>query len=251
MTPARAGALALALLTVTGCMKAPRDNATQEETTAAGAAAAPALPARDLHVQNEPYPTYGAYGYVVFTSATPGVADTLVAGRREKRARHLATCAAYGDLPAAGGFGKADSLNLMVTFWPVVRAVPADSAACSALLLSYDQPLATRILAVVGHRGAKGPLLVAFARPFGGTLSGRGALVYDLSHFPDADLDRAFRVWGDEIARRPERWNDGFKVARIREAIRNALNLGAQGMPSSLVSLVGGEGTSGAPAKHD
>ena len=255
---ARHATAAALLLLIPACEKMGREQAGQAPPPPASAPSAPAsssagMAARGLHVRGEAYPTYGAYGYVVFTSATPAPDDTLLPGRKEKRARHLAACAAFGDLPSVAGFEAADSLNLMVTFWPTERMLPPDStASCAALLRAYDGALAARILAVVGHQGAKGPLLVAFAHPFVRSASSRGALVYDLSGFPPADLGRAFRVWNEEIVQRPELWNRGFKLARIREAVRNALNLAAAGMPADLVSLVASRPAAAqSPGKHD
>lgn len=185
------------------------------------------LPTRDTLVRGEePFPHYGAYGYLVFT-ARPS--------EREK-SRYLEVCNGYRlNVEPVGEYADVPPDDLMVTFWLLEESPDGDQAGCEELLAKYDYATAEQIASAVGKLDASGPFLVAWVRPF----SSRGArhppLVFDLSTFSEDDLGRGLRIWYERICRRPEAWKSGWRLAVFREEFRNLL----QRYGGKIVEIVG------------
>ncbi|MFN2624100.1 MAG: hypothetical protein ABR611_14785, partial [Chthoniobacterales bacterium] len=85
----------------------------------------------------------------------------------------------------------------------------------------YDTAYAARIAASVGKQGVRGPLLVAWPKPFRGSAS--DALILDMSNFSNNDLSRAIQIWKDRIAMDPKLWQRGWKTVQLREELRNGI----------------------------
>jgi hypothetical protein len=160
---------------------------------------------------------YGAYAYLVF-NADP---------RKIERERCLAICEAFnGHLPATSDSSSPqERKSQMVTFWPLTGGFLGDEPDCERLIANYDRNFAARVAASVGKQGVRGPLLVAWTRPYGETKS--EALILDMSSFAKADLGRAINLWKTRIAMKPAVWQHGWKQAVVKEEIRSAIeNIG-------------------------
>lgn len=174
-----------------------------------------------------PRPSLGAYGYVVFTKM-PGRSDSL---------RYVKTCEAYRQcLPPAGEFEDRSPGQIMMTYWPLALRYyePPEVDSCSFCIDHYDYSLGYEIASNLDKASAKGPLLVAWEKPFEANDEDAKAIIIDLSMFPDDELDRAFLIWRDRITRDPAAWQNGLKLLMFREAFRNALLIGSESIVSGL-----------------
>jgi hypothetical protein len=155
---------------------------------------------------------YGAYGYLVFTSDP----------RSTAKERYAAVCSAFvGHLVASHAKSARERASEMITFWPVQRGFVAENPDCKEVIDYYDTWYAARIAASVGKQGARGPLLVAWPKPYGEARS--EALVLDMSSFSNDDLSRAIQIWKDRIAMDPALWQSGWKTVQIKEELRNGI----------------------------
>jgi hypothetical protein len=178
--------------------------------------AAAEIAVRDTLVRGQvPPPGLGAYGYFLLT-ARPS-SRTLP--------RLLVACEAHQrSLELAEEFPLADRSDLMVTFW-LLRLEPQAIDDCRALVESYDYARAARLLQALGKVDVRGPVLAAWRRPPESRNSLDEALCLDMSDFQtEDDIERAFLIWKNQIARNPTLWNDGFDIVRVREALRLFLN---------------------------
>jgi hypothetical protein len=197
------------------------------------------LPVRGILPENQLAPVgFGAYGYLVFTHKPSD----------QEKSRYLKVCDAYiREFQPQEQLPNLPHASMMVTFWPVNRKFPLNKAsqpawqpACSDLVESYGQNLATE-LANSAHKPASvGPVLVAWTTNRGYLDSSTQPLVLDLSDFADDDIDRAFQIWKGEVSKDPVFWYGGFKIDRFREAFRNLISrYGAQIL--TIVSPSGGD----------
>lgn len=155
---------------------------------------------------------YGAYAYLIFTSDP----------RSTDQARCLKVCEAFNGYltetrPTLSAIEKKAQ---MVTFWPLTTDYPGDDIDCHQLIANYDRQFASRVAFAVRKHG-RGPLLVAWAKPYGEMDS--EALVLDMSRFGTDDVGRAIQLWKGRIARDPEIWQQGWKAAVVKEEVRNAV----------------------------
>lgn len=177
------------------------------------------VPVRDfLHSGSQPRTDLGAYGYLVFTSRP--AADTL---------RYLEVCKAFtANIEPISEYLRFENVapeSLMATYWLLKDSLESEHLYkdCRVLIAEYDYAKASLIASSVDKLGAKGPVLVAWERPFQPGATRTDALVLDMSDFSDADLNRAFRIWKERIVRDPRVWKEGYKTAMIVEAFRNLI----------------------------
>lgn len=174
---------------------------------------------RDFLVRDEdPVEGLGGYGYLVFTER-PGP---------DGGSRHLAACEAFkATLEPAGSLPDEVALSQrMVTFWLLdgsLGASEAQRASCPELVEAYDYATADVMAGSVGEAGARGPLLLAWTAPFDPAGGMGEALVFDLSLFSDQDVRRALRIWKEQVSRKPEHWENGFRLVKFRETCRSLL----------------------------
>lgn len=157
-------------------------------------------------------PDYGAYAYLVFTSDP----------RATQKKRYMEMCAAFNGYlpPNAPSASVAERRSQMVTFWPL-HDDPVENPDCHQLIANYDRSFAARIAASIGKQDVRGPLLVAWTKPYGETSA--KALVLDMSNFADDDLARAIRIWKGRIAMNPAIWQHGWKAVVVKEEIRSVI----------------------------
>ena len=160
----------------------------------------------------------GAYGYVVFTKK-PSASELP---------RYESLCSSYlENLQPSADFGSTPSPSLMVTFWPLKedrQPTQVKTLGCSYLVKDgYGYDLATLIASSIRKSGAVGPLLVAWQQPYTDKSNNSNVLVFDLSDFDNADLERGMRIWKNQISQDPELWNKGFNLIKCREAARNLI----------------------------
>lgn len=177
------------------------------------------VPVRDfLHSGSEPRNDLGAYGYLVFTSRP--VADTL---------RYLDVCTAFiANIEPISEYLRFEDVapeSLMATYWLLEDSLASEDRYedCGVLIEEYDYARASLIASSVDKLGSKGPVLVAWERPFQPGMTGTEALVLDMSDFSNADMSRAFRIWKERIVRDPRVWKEGYQTAMIVEAFRNLI----------------------------
>jgi hypothetical protein len=110
------------------------------------------------------------------------------------------------------------------------------------MIAGYDFATATEIAGTVGKLNSRGPVLVAWTKPFRfGSTEALAPLVVDMSGFTsEADVAEAFRVWRDEISQNPETWNHGFNLSLVRVALRSFLNTYGE----QVVAIFAGKGSS-------
>lgn len=179
--------------------------------------AAPPTPVRDVLLSKEtPQVGYGAYGYLVFTKRPS----------QNEMQRYLEVCEAFvRNLEPVSEYSHIASTSLMPTYWLAVgdNTLNKRRPHCRVWVDSYDYPRAKGIASTVSALNSKGPLLVAWNKPFENVSQGEKALILDLSDFSDEDLDRAFGLWMDRITRDPAVWQAGFNLVIAKEAFRNFL----------------------------
>lgn len=173
------------------------------------------LPTRDTLVRDRnPFPYYGAYGYLVFT-ARPSASEL---------SRYIEVCNEYKlNVEPVGEYAYELPYMLMVTFWLLEEPANGDQTDCEELVAKYDYATAERIASAVGKLDAAGPLLVAWDRPFGSSEARYPPLVFDLSNFSEEDLRRSLRIWYERICRLPQAWNKGWRLSVFREEFRSLL----------------------------
>ncbi len=177
----------------------------------------PPTPVRDVLFSNEtPRVGYGAYGYLVFTKRPS----------KNEMQRYLKTCEAFiRNLEPVSKYTHTASTSLMVTYWlmeehnPLIKRSPQ----CELSVVLYDYARAKVITSAVSALNSKDPLLGAWNKPFEDVTEGEKALIPDLSDFSSEDLDRAFGIWMDRIARDLTVWHAGFDLVLAKEAFRNFL----------------------------
>jgi hypothetical protein len=155
---------------------------------------------------------YGAYAYLIFT-ADPRSID---------RTRCLKVCEAFNGYltETRPTISVAEKKAQMVTFWPLTTDYVGAETDCTQLIANYDRQFASRVAALVQKHG-RGPLLVAWTKPYGETNS--EALVLDMSRYGEEDVGRAIEFWKGQLARNPETWQKGWKAAVVKEELRNAV----------------------------
>jgi hypothetical protein len=157
---------------------------------------------------------YGAYAYLVFTHKPSS-----------ENVRDVAVCRAFNrDFPpveASPSIPKRRSE--MVTFWPLEGSYLGDQPNCEQLLMAYADGWGAAIASSVHKQGAKGPLLIAWTKPFSDDRPAGDALVLDMSDFATKDFDRAFGIWRDQISMNPAVWQKNWNLVLIRESCRNGL----------------------------
>jgi hypothetical protein len=175
------------------------------------------VPVRGYLAQGQqPEADLGAYGYLLFTTQPSA----------QTRPRYLRVCESYRrSLVNINQFPRDDKgTPLMITYWLVRQRLNRNAEpSCAQLVDNYDYATATQIASAVQRFKATGPVLVAWQKPFGQEQQGE-ALLLDMSDFSDEDLDRAFDIWKDRIARDPSVWNNGFSYVKTREAFRNLIS---------------------------
>jgi len=175
------------------------------------------VPARDVLFSNEKPPLkFGAYGYLIFTERPDKYNST-----DDKFIRYEAVYKAFIRLDSVDEFKKEDWPIIMPTFWLLQSERGLDKRPKKSWIGFYDYPRATKMASSINVLSAKGPILVAWTQPFETVTNNEEALVLDLSDFSNDDLNRAFRVWKDRIARDPKIWKDGFNLVLAKEAFRN------------------------------
>jgi hypothetical protein len=160
----------------------------------------------------------GAYGYVLFTAAV----------NEATRGRYALVCDAFlRHLQPLDEYPEIGRESLLVTFWVLhVNTLPRAELLtdCGYLVDAYDYARAEVMATAVGKQASTGPLLVVWHEPFTSRRSQeRRALILDLSGFSAEDVDRAFRMWQDGVARDPQAWREGFDLDRIHAAVQRLL----------------------------
>lgn len=180
-----------------------------------------AIAARSLLDEGQdPDPRFGAFGYVLLTHRPTTTDD---------QNRHLSVARAFlGSLESVESHPDVPRSLLMITYWPVQSPIPSWDAQASELVSQYDYKRTIQLLLHVQHgdevrSDTRGPVLVAWDKPYGDPTA-KHVMVWDLRTFPDEALGRAFRIWRERITLEPELWNDGFKLVKARETVRNFLN---------------------------
>lgn len=162
---------------------------------------------------------YIVQGYVLFSSEPS----------KNNLDRYLNICSSYiRHFDYTDEFeGKLPKENLMPTYWLLNSDAKriADRSGYMALLKLkcadyvklYDYSRSKIILSKASSLSAKGPVLAAW--------SNRGThnefLLLDLSNFDEADYERAMLIWKERIVKKPNIWNDGFNITKVKEEFRN------------------------------
>ena len=171
-----------------------------------------------LNASEIPPAGVGAYGVVALrTLPTPANHDRLMMLCRS----FLASLPAQQTLPASVSLK-----DQMITVWPLSSPPPQDPPQCDYLISNYD--LYGGISAVEDAAGqhyrlsGRGPFLIGWSPS---TMRGRPdavVLVVDMSGFEtQASFDDAFRFWQDKVVEDPSLWREGFRLERLRLAIRD------------------------------
>lgn len=181
----------------------------------------PSVPARAFLCRDaRPDFGLGAYGYLILTHR-PGVEDT---------SRYISICDAFKRNlePATAFAGITDPSRIMVTYWMLADSCVDQPIAdeCKTLIDSYDYAQAAWIANAVNKAAVVGPIFVAWPYPAESAINGTNvqALVLDLSRFPEAEFAQALSIWKDRIVRDPKQWQKGFKLQKVRMALRILLN---------------------------
>lgn len=178
-----------------------------------GIATIPPTPARDVLLSGDkPSPGYGAYSYLLFTERPDSKNLDRYLAVQEAFVRHLEHVDKYSSTAASW---------IMPTYWLAEKGFDPNELDAKAWIDNYDYARAKIIAASVNALSSKGPLLVAWSKPFEEAPAGEKALVLDLADFSNEDLDRALRIWKDRITRDPKVWRDGLSLIVAKEAFRN------------------------------
>ena len=179
--------------------------------------AIPSLPVREFLCKGQDAEKgFGAYGYLLFT----GKPDSL------ERIRYLRVCQAFQNkIQPLEDYARMPRGLLMVTFWFLSFASHEDYDRddCNVLVDQYDYSRAQEFVAKIRKLDARGPILAAWNHLPHVEITNEEVLFFDLSNFAEEDYERAFRIWKDRISRDPKMWQDGFKLAVIREELHSFL----------------------------
>ena len=176
------------------------------------------VPIRSLLVKGEdPIKHYAAYGYVVFTKR-PSTND-LARYRQFCRAyiRNLETIHEY-DLYAT-------KASFMVTHWLVTERVAShDPDDCTKMVEVYDYSHAKLIASTANGLAARGPLLIAWTKPYETVRRFDDGLVFNLSNFPNDRFDDALGIWMKHITLNEKVWNDGITYQETKARFLKAFD---------------------------
>ena len=169
-----------------------------------------------------PPEAFAAYGIVAFRARASS-------GERE---RHAMLCEAYvAALPRSAEL-NVPAREQMVTVWPIDDDKAADdlntltgSDICDAAVGRYGLPTALRAIRDAGEaridRDRRGPFLLAWSPAIHKGDPEALMLVADLSDVTTYTQAEAFFVlWRTDIEAKPEYWNRGWDVERLRIAIQ-------------------------------
>lgn len=160
----------------------------------------------------------GAYGVVALrTLPTPANHDRLIMLCRS----FLASLPAQQTLPASVALK-----DQMITVWPLNFQPPQGTPQCDYLISNYDLYggiSAVEDAASQGHRlNGRGPFLIGWSPSTKRGKPDAVVLVIDMSGFEtQASFDDAFKFWQDKVVEDPSLWRQGFRLERLRLAIRD------------------------------
>ncbi len=141
---------------------------------------------------------------------------------QDTKRRYLAACNAFtATLEPSASYKDYPSARLMPTYW-LLTANPVGKT-CDKLVGGYDYARAKPLLSRLGKLASPGPVLAAWDTSPETNTSPQHQLILDLSNFSDDDMERAFGIWIEQLARDPTLWQHGFDVVRIRESFRNLI----------------------------
>ncbi len=173
----------------------------------------PMVPTRGFLAQGAaPNAAYGAVGFVLFTSKPSD----------PSKARYVAACEAYmARLEPNAAYSAYNPSHVMPTYWPLTT-MPIPQT-CDQLIDRYDYARATPLLSLVGRLASTGPVLAAWDTSPESRDAPKHQITLDLSNFSDEDMERAFGIWMQQLARDPSLWQQGFDAVRIKESFRNLI----------------------------
>jgi hypothetical protein len=175
------------------------------------------IPVRDVLFRSQEAPDgFGAYGYLILIKRS---SDNNVE-------RYEAVCNAFFyNLEHVSEYPEHNRSSLMPTYWLAKDSTRFDkkSMDCQQWISEYDYARAKEIASSIKLLDIKGPVLVAWSKPFEKVNDQEEALVLNLSGFSNEDMDRAFGIWMDRITRNPDVWQAGFDLVLIKESFRNFL----------------------------
>ena len=152
------------------------------------------IPSREYLYSNAlPIKGFRTYGYLLCSTFTP---PEIV---KEMATLYMTKLLEYHE-------SKTISLNqIMVNYWPLKKPDSAYRHPIKAnrVVSDYDYQRAFRMLAAIGKPSAKGPVLVAWRKPFEALLPNEidQCLIVDLSNFRVADLERQLQEWENYLVK--------------------------------------------------
>lgn len=183
----------------------------------------PVLPSRAfLPPHDIPPEDFAAYGIVAFPAkATPNTTG-----------RHIAICEAFSAALPASSSWPVPSRQQMVTVWPVDHApLPVQLARnnpdCAMAVEHYDLPTALTALKQARTQedydfSGEGPYLLAWAPASTKGKKGAIVLIGNLSNASTSgEFLSRFRVWRDEIEKKPELWRHGWDEPNLVSRVRS------------------------------
>lgn len=155
-----------------------------------------------------PIDTFGAYGYVVFTS------------RVEIERHKVFSDKFFHAIESTDGFKRSGfkGENVMPTYW---KLADIDTAIKDSLfdyhlknknheyfVSNYDYHFGKVISSSVGKTSVKGPLLVAFKKPYKRGELSEPRLVIDLSRLSITEFPAAISLWESKICENADTWTE-------------------------------------------
>ena len=191
--------------------------------------------ARDyLNELTKPNSQYGAYGYILLTRPYPN--DSVDYKRIKLIAEMFKTVYESSQSYLRVGVEPAD---MMIMYWLLKGDRPVrEDISVDQMIENYDYAKAHSILASLRKTGKKGPVFVAWNKPYvSGIYNKKEALVFDITGFDEDDIKRAFSTWDERVSYDPSSWKNGFKMEQLRSAFRNFLNAHSECLLKIFVSV--------------
>jgi hypothetical protein len=191
--------------------------------------------ARDyLNELTKPNCQYGAYGYILLTRPYPN--DSVDYKRIKLIAEMFKTVYESSQSYLRVGVEPAD---MMIMYWLLKGDRPVrEDISVDQMIENYDYAKAHSILASLSKTGKKGPVFVAWNKPYvSGIYNKKEALVFDITGFDEDDIKRAFNTWDERVSNDPSSWRNGFEMEQLRSAFRNFLNAHSECLLKIFVSV--------------
>lgn len=190
--------------------------------------------ARDyLNELTKPNSQYGAYGYILLTKPYPN--DSVDYKRMKLIAEMFKTV-----YESSQSYLRIDvkPADMMIMYWLLKGDRPVrEDISVDQMIENYDYAKAQLILTRLGKAGEKGPVFVAWNKPYSLGNNGEEALVFDITGFDEDDIIRAFSTWNERVSNDPSSWKNGFKMEQLRSAFRNFLNAHSECLLKIFVSV--------------